>query len=82
MSVADDNSENDQWLQSIESGPKEVITTVMQVNDCNTRFRVDSAAGLHTICQKYVRKGQVTYLQTLGYACATNQLGGCGSESH
>lgn len=55
----EDNSDDDYWLASIESGPKEAITAVMQVNDCSVRFQVDSAADVNTLCQKYVRKCQV-----------------------
>ena len=33
----EDNSDDDYWLASIESGPKEAITAVMQVNDCSVR---------------------------------------------
>ena len=55
----DQNSDDEVWLKAVESGSKEAITAVMQVNGCDVRFQVDSAADVNTICQKYVRKTQV-----------------------
>ena len=31
----------------------------MNVNDCEVRFQLDSAADVNTICKKFVRKDQV-----------------------
>jgi hypothetical protein len=36
-----------------------VVTALMNVNDCEVRFQLDSAADVNTICKKFVRKDQV-----------------------
>lgn len=46
-----DDSLEDCWLASIASGPREVITATMQVNNCNVRFQVDSAADVNTMSE-------------------------------
>ena len=49
---------DEQWLAVVETGHKRV-TTLMQVNDCEVRFQLDSGADVNTICQKFVKKSQV-----------------------
>ncbi|XP_021367928.1 uncharacterized protein LOC110459805 [Mizuhopecten yessoensis] len=43
---------------------KERITARMQVNDCDVRFQLDSAADANTICKRYVRREQVRVCTT------------------
>ncbi|XP_056003410.1 uncharacterized protein K02A2.6-like [Ostrea edulis] len=49
--------DEDQWLKAVSAGGKEV-TAIMQVNDCDIRFQLDSAADVSTISQRHVRKEQ------------------------
>ncbi|VDH99725.1 Hypothetical predicted protein [Mytilus galloprovincialis] len=35
------------------------ISALMNVNDCDVRFQLDSAADVNTICKRYIRKEQV-----------------------
>ena len=51
---------NDQWLLAMSKGKQSRITAVMNINDNDVRFQVDSAADVNTICQRYVRENQVS----------------------
>ena len=51
---------DDQWLSAIKSGRNDRITALMEINDRMVRFQVDSAADVNTICQRHVRKSQLT----------------------
>lgn len=47
------------WLAAIQTNGKSRVTALMQVNGCDVRFTLDSAADVNTICQKFVKKDQV-----------------------
>jgi glutaredoxin-related protein len=62
--------DDDCWLNAIDAvSEKSVsvvevnvdkkVTALMNVNDCEVRFQLDSAADVNTICKKFVRKDQV-----------------------
>ena len=38
---------------------KERLTALLQVNDCNVRFQLDTGADVNTICKRYVKREQV-----------------------
>ncbi|XP_062614646.1 uncharacterized protein K02A2.6-like [Saccostrea cucullata] len=50
----------DSWLLALKSKDRQSkdITAIMNLNDCDVRFQLDSAADVNTICQKYVKKEQ------------------------
>ena len=65
-----DDSDDDCWLNAIdavseksisivEANTDKKVTALMNVNDCEVRFHLDSAADVNTICKKFVRKDQV-----------------------
>ncbi|CAC5382383.1 unnamed protein product [Mytilus coruscus] len=62
--------EDDCWLNAITGHTSENviqaigaesknISALMNVNDCDVRFQLDSAADVNTICKRYIRKEQV-----------------------
>ena len=62
-----DDSDDDCWLNAIdavsekyisvvEANADKNVTALMNVNDCEVRFQIDSAANVNTICKKFVRK--------------------------
>ena len=56
----DDNADyDDQWLVAV-SHKEESINATSTVNEHETKFQLDSAADVNTICQKHVRKHQVS----------------------
>jgi hypothetical protein len=76
-----DDSDDDCWLNAIdavseksmsvvEANVDRIVTAPMNVNDCEVRFQLDSAADVNTICKKFVRKDQVrpTSMKPLGEA--------------
>ena len=48
------------WLASVKSGKDTRVYAKMKVNDCTVRFQIDSGANVNTICQKYVKRSQVS----------------------
>ena len=53
-------SSTEEYLHAIK--PKEDVerlTALLQVNDCQVRFELDTGANVNTICKKFVRKEQV-----------------------
>jgi hypothetical protein len=65
-----DDSDDDCWLNAIdavseksisvvEANVDKKVTALMNVNDCEVRFQLDSAADVNTICKNFVRKNQV-----------------------
>lgn len=62
VSVGNDNiSGNDEeaWLMAVDTGKRRIHASLC-VNDNLVKFQLDSAADVNTICQKHVRKSQVT----------------------
>ena len=61
ISHSHDGNDNcdDQWLMAV-SHKKDSINATLTVNDHPVRFQDDSAADVNTICQKHVRKHQVS----------------------
>ncbi|XP_033730983.1 uncharacterized protein K02A2.6-like [Pecten maximus] len=53
------DDEDGAWLMAVDSG-KQRIHASLTVNDNSVKFQLDSAANVNTICQKHVRKPQVT----------------------
>lgn len=58
LTTDDTDSEDDPWLQSVQTNSKNKVIANMIVNDCEIKFQVDSGAQVNTICQKYVKKEQ------------------------
>ncbi|CAC5391513.1 unnamed protein product [Mytilus coruscus] len=69
-STQSDPEEDDCWLNAITGHTSENviqaigaesknISALMNVNDCDVRFQLDSAADVNTICKRYIRKEQV-----------------------
>ena len=54
---SDDSDTN--WLATVEVPNKTRATALMQVNDCDVRFQLDTGADVNTLCQKLVRPTQV-----------------------
>ena len=54
---SDDSDTN--WLATVEVPNKTCATALMQVNDCDVRFQLDTGADVNTLCQKFVRPTQV-----------------------
>lgn len=50
---------DDQWLMAV-SHKEDSINATLTVNEHDIRFQLDSAADVNTICQKHVRKHQVS----------------------
>lgn len=51
---------DDVWLAAINNNKKRNRTSaLLQVNEQEVRFQLDTAADINTICQRYVRKDQV-----------------------
>jgi hypothetical protein len=46
-------------MSVVEANVDKKVTALMNVNDCEVRFQLDSAADVNTICKKCVRKDQV-----------------------
>ena len=66
MNGKDDTEDDDDWLQAHGltfgvNGHKvqQRITALMQVNNCDVRFQLDTGADINTINQRFVRKEQV-----------------------
>ncbi|XP_077968210.1 uncharacterized protein LOC144422187 [Styela clava] len=51
--------EGHQRVQKINNVNSSRITALMEVNNYEVRFQIDSAADVNTICEKYVRKDQI-----------------------
>ncbi|XP_077973347.1 uncharacterized protein LOC144428257 isoform X1 [Styela clava] len=51
--------EGHQRVQNINNVNSSRITALMEVNNYEVRFQIDSAADVNTICEKYVRKDQI-----------------------
>ena len=62
MSDSDSNSSEMEktWLYAVHTKNKGIVSAHMQVNGCDVLFQIDSAAETNTICQRYVRKEQVS----------------------
>ena len=58
MSQSKDGND-DQWLMA-GSHKEDSINATLTVNDHDVKFQLDSAADVNTICQKHVRKHQVS----------------------
>ena len=65
-----DDSDDDCWLNAIdavseksisvvEANVDKKVTALMNVNDCEVHFQLDSAADVNTICKNFVGKNQV-----------------------
>ena len=56
-----------EWLKSIQvhtvDKDKDNISALMSVNGCDIKFQLDSGADVNTICQRFVKKQQVTPTQ-------------------
>ena len=88
ISHSQDGNDNydDQWLMAI-SHKKDSINATLTVNDHPVRFQLDSAADVNTICQKHVRKHQVSpttvrlnmWNKTIPKASGGNSTKGCES---
>ena len=50
---------DDQWLMAVNHN-EESINASLNVNEHGVRFQLDSAANVNTICQKHVKKHQVS----------------------
>ena len=50
---------DDRWLAAVTQGTTKRATVLMQVNDKDIRFHIDSAADVNTINQEFVKKDQV-----------------------
>lgn len=60
----EDESDSDlEWLAAVKTNGKDRITALMEVNNQQVRFQLDSASDVNTICQKYVRREQVQKVQ-------------------
>ena len=57
---SENDSPDDAWLAAVGQNGRTRVIALMQINDCDVRFQVDCAAEVNTICQKYVKKAQVT----------------------
>lgn len=55
----DENDSDLEWLAAVSSSAKSRVTALMQINNQEVRFQLDSGADVNTICQKYVRREQV-----------------------
>ena len=56
----DDNYDyDDQWLMAVNH-KEESVNATLRVNEHDVKFQLDSAADVNTICQKHVRKHQVS----------------------
>jgi hypothetical protein len=53
------NQQSSSLSTSAETEFTLTVTALMNVNDCEVRFQLDSAADVNTICKKFVRKDQV-----------------------
>ena len=61
LNVDGDSTDSDeQWLATVMTDQNKRVTALMQVNGCDVRFQLDSGADINTICQKFVKKSQVT----------------------
>ena len=56
-----DQSEVDEdvWLSAVGNG-KPRATATLNINDVDIRFQLDTGSDVNTICQRYVRKEQIT----------------------
>ena len=54
-----DDDINDKWLKAVNHEGNN-ITATLTVNELDVKFQLDSAADVNTICQKHVRKQQVS----------------------
>ena len=64
----DDPENDDDWLQAhaltfgvTGDAKQKRITAMMEVNQCNIRFQLDTGADINTINQRFVRKDQVRH---------------------
>ena len=58
-----DDDIDDKWLIAVKNDGNSIIAT-LTVNDLDVKFQLDSAADVNTICQKHVRKQQVSPTNT------------------
>ena len=58
-----DDDIDDKWLMAVKNDGNSIIAT-LTVNDLDVKFQLDSAADVNTICQKHVRKQQVSPTNT------------------
>ena len=59
-STLQDSDEETKWLAAVSTGKDDRIYAKMKVNECTVQFQVDSGANVNTICQKYVKRSQVS----------------------
>ena len=58
-----DDDVDDKWLMAVKNDGNSIIAT-LTVNDLDVKFQLDSAADVNTICQKHVKKQQVSPTNT------------------
>ena len=58
-----DDDIDDKWLMAVKNDGNSIIAT-LTVNDLNMKFQLDSAADVNSICQKHVKKQQVSPTNT------------------
>ena len=58
-----DDDVDDKWLMAVKNDGNSIIAT-LTVNDLDVKFQLDSAADVNIICQKHVRKQQVSPTNT------------------
>jgi transposase InsO family protein len=64
---AQESLSNNGWLNQItinQVTSKSKETALMMVNGCKVHFQLDTGAEINTICQRFVKKGQVTPTNT------------------
>jgi hypothetical protein len=60
-SNSDESNDSDtNWLATVEVPNKTRATSaLMEINDCDVRFQLDTGADVNTLCQMFVRQTQV-----------------------
>ena len=58
-----DDDIDDKWLMAVKNDGNSIIAT-FTVNDLDVKFQLDNTADVNTICQKHVRKQQVSPTNT------------------
>ena len=60
IETSQESDEDTKWLAAVKTGREERIYAKMNVNGCTVQFQVDCGANVNIICQKYVKRSQVT----------------------
>jgi len=56
----DQSNDDEAYLNAMKNEDKRTLTASLYVNNCKVQFQVDTGAEVNIICQRYVRKEQVT----------------------